>query len=388
VALTSEAPFHTVYLHGLIRDSQGRKVSKSLGNNIDPIELVDKYGCDAVRFTLATGSTPGVDIRMSDERLENSRNFGNKLWNVARFILMNLGADYVVPDAATVEARWPTMSLPDRWIWSRHNAVIADATRCIEAYQFGEAGRTLYEFTWFELADWYVEAAKPALQGADPEAAETARLVLGAVLERTLTLLHPYAPFVTEAIWGHLPKPTTAAPALIVSHWPTAGRTDPVADADFSLLQDLVRAVRNTRAEYGVEPGKRIAAQVCAGGRAATLCEQLPVLAFLARLDPARLEIGADLTPPAEAHATVVVGEGVELWLPLAGMIDLAKERARLTAEADQARQDIARLQRQLANENYVGRAPAEVVQRDRDRLAEVEARLATLEAKIAGLGE
>jgi valyl-tRNA synthetase len=387
LAITEEVPFHTVYLHGLIRDTQGRKVSKSLGNNIDPIEMVGKYGCDAVRFTLATGATPGVDIRMSDERFENSRNFCNKLWNVARFILMNLGDGYTVPAPSTVDARWPVMALADRWIWSRHNAVIRDVTRLIEGYQFGEAGRTLYEFTWFELADWYVEAAKPALNGPDPARAETARMVLGAVLERTLTLLHPFAPFVTEAIWGHLPKAADAAPALIVSRWPTPLTVDEAAEADFALLQEIVRSIRNTRAEYEVEPGRRIAAGIRADERADMLREQAPVLAFLARLDPDQLAIGADLEPPAAAHATLVVAEGVEVWLPLAGMVDLARERARLAGEAEQARLDLARLQGHLANDNYVTRAPATVVQRDRDRLAETEARLASIAAKLASLG-
>jgi valyl-tRNA synthetase len=386
LALTEEVPFQTVYLHGLIRDAQGRKVSKSLGNNIDPLEMTAKYGTDAVRFTLATGSTPGVDIKMSDERLENSRNFCNKLWNVARFILMNLGDDYVIPAPDEVEARWSTMTLADRWIWSRHNTVIGDVTRFIEAFNFGEAGRTLYEFTWFELADWYVEAAKPALSGNDPEAATTARLVLGAVLERTLTLLHPFAPFVTEAIWGHLPHRADAAPALIVSRWPIAGRSDPAAETDFTLLQDLVRAIRNTRAEYEVAPGKRIAARITAGERAPALSEQAAVLAFLARLEPTQLEIGAALTPPTEAHATVVASEGVEVWLPLAGMVDLAKERARLEADAEQARKEIERLQALLANDNYTSRAPAAVVQRERDKLAEAEGRLGALGTKLAGM--
>jgi valyl-tRNA synthetase len=206
LALTEEVPFHTVYLHGLIRDAQGRKVSKSLGNNIDPLEIVARYGCDAVRFTLATGATPGVDIRLSDERLENGRNFCNKLWNVARYILGQLEDGDRPATIAEVEADWPVMTLAERWIWSRHNHALAEVTRLVEAYQFGEAGRTLYEFTWFELADWALEAAKPTLAGADPAAAARTRRLLLTVLERTLAMLHPMAPFVTEVIWGHLPR--------------------------------------------------------------------------------------------------------------------------------------------------------------------------------------
>ena len=387
LALTEEAPFHTVYLHGLIRDGQGRKISKSLGNNIDPIQMVDRFGADAVRFTLATGSTPGVDIKLSNERLENGRNFCNKLWNVARYILQNLGDGFTIPAAAAVEARWDNLSLTDRWIWSRHNRALQEVTRLIEAYQFGEAGRLLYEFTWFELADWYVEAAKTAMQGADATAAETTRMILGSVLERTLTMLHPFAPFVTEAIWDYLPQDRTAAPALIVSHWPQPGRTDAAAEADFALVQELVRAVRNTRAEYEVAPGKRIAAHIHGGDQAAMLASQAPVMASLARLDPEALTIGPDLMEPQAAHATVVAGEGVQVWLPLAGMVDLEKERARLAAEAQDVRHNVSRLQQKLANEQYVQRAPAQVVERDRDQLAETERRLTAIEAKLASLG-
>jgi valyl-tRNA synthetase len=264
---------------------------------------------------------------------------------------------------------------------------VAEVTRLIEAYQFGEAGRMLYEFTWFELADWYVEAAKPALAGGDAEAAAPARAVLGAVLERTLRLLHPFIPFVTEAIWQHLPLGPGRAPALIVARWPAPYATDAAAEADFALLQELVHAVRNTRAEYEVAPGRRIPARLRASGRGAHLGASAAVLAFLARLDPDELVIGPETDAPQAAHATLVIGEGLTAWLPLAGMVDLERERERLKAEAGKLRAEVERLDVLLANESYTGRAPAAVVQRERDKRGEAAAKLAEVDARRAALG-
>ncbi len=387
LAMTDDVPFRVVYLHGLLRDAQGRKISKSLGTSVDPIELIERYGCDALRYPLVTGGTPGVDMKLSDERFEGARNFANKLWNIGRLITSNLPDGFAPRPVTALETDWDALELADRWILSRHSRTVGEVTRLLEAYQFGEAGRVLHEFLWGEFADWYVEAAKIRLYGDNPAAAETVRQVLYNVFERSLTLLHPFMPYVTEAIWGHLPRRSDAFPALIVSRWPEAGRTDETAETVFALLRQLVRGVRNARAEYDVEPGRRIPALVNAGQHAEQLRRQVPVMAFLARLDEAAVEIGADLNPPAEAHVTVVVGEGAEAWLPLAGMVDLAKERARLSAETEAARAEVARLEGVLANEQFVTRAPAAVVDRERDRLAEAEARFATLEERLGNLG-
>ena len=204
-AMTGRVPFHTVYLHGLVRDASGRKMSKSLGNAIDPLETISQYGCDALRFSLQTGSTPGMDMKLSPERLEGGRNFGNKLWNIGRFTLSVLPEDFVPMEMDQVLTSGE-LSLADRWILSRFNRVAAEATRLMDAYQVGEAGRELYEFAWGELADWYVESAKQTLAGGGPQADAT-RQVLYNTLERTLALLHPFKPFVTEAVWGYLPRP-------------------------------------------------------------------------------------------------------------------------------------------------------------------------------------
>ena len=394
LAMTGKVPFHTVYLHGMVRDAIGRKMSKSLGNVEDPLDKIGTYGCDALRFTLVTGSTPGVDIKLSDERLEGSRNFANKLWNVGRFIISNLGEDFRPAPYADLEAGWDRLELADRWILSRHNRTVAEVTRLCELHQYGEAGRQLYDFLWREVADWYVEAAKIRLYGGDAAAAGAVRQVLYAVFERSLRLLHPFMPFVTEAIWGYLPKmaPAEAAdaaspPALMMSRWPAAGRQDQAAEDDFELLQALVRGVRNARAEYDVEPGKRVPATVSAGASAPMLVAERSTLAALARLDEAALGISAAASAPAEAHATVVVGDGVAAWLPLAGMIDLDRERARLAAELAAARGEVERLRGTLANEHFTSRAPAAVVARERERLAETEARVAALAGRVEDLG-
>jgi valyl-tRNA synthetase len=382
-AMTGQAPFHTVYLHGLVRDANGRKMSKSLGNAIDPLDTIERYGCDALRFSLLTGSTPGMDMKLSTERLEGGRNFANKLWNIGRFALSNLGEGFLpVADVADAGLQ---LGLADRWILSRYHFAAAEATRLIDADQLGEAGRVLYEFAWNELADWYVEASKPAL-GEGGDRAESARQVLYHVLERTLALLHPYVPFVTEAIWGHLPRRADDAPALIVARWPIAGARDSQAERAFELVQELARGIRNVRAEYDVPPGKRIPALVSLGDFALDASEASSLLAALARLDPETLRIEAAPEPPQESYATVVAGEGVEAWLPLAGLVDLERERERLAGSIAAAAGEVERLTHVLSNDAFTARAPEAVVQRERDKLEEARARLATLEERLAAL--
>jgi valyl-tRNA synthetase len=385
--MTGEVPFSEVYLHGLVRAADGRKMSKSLGNAMDPLDLIETYGCDALRFTMVTGSTPGVDMKLTDERLEGSRNFANKLWNVGRFILSNLPDDFEPVPISQIESRWDELSLADRWILSRHNRVAAKVTRLFDSHQYGEAGRQLYDFMWSELADWYVEASKVRLYGQDEAAADNARQVLFAVFERSLTLLHPFMPFVTEALWENLPKLADAAPALIVSRWPAPGRSDDAVEASFGLLRDLVRGIRNARAEYDVEPGKRIEAIINGGDQSAMLARQAGLLSALARLDLDALTIDERAEAPSEAHATIVGGDGVEVYLPLAGMVDLDRERARLTAELEAAQSEVARLEKVLSNEQFVAKAPPQVVQRERDKLAETAARVSTLQERLDQLG-
>ncbi len=378
--MTGEVPFHTVYLHGLVRDAQGRKMSKTTGNVIDPLEMMDRYGTDALRFTLLTGSTPGNDMSLSEDRIIANRNFANKIWNATRFVVSNLGAAF---DAGHGTWNLSAMALPDRWIISRHNRLIENVTKLMDAYQYGEAGRQIYEFLWGEYADWYIEIAKIRLYGADVRAQATARRVLVYVLDRTLRLLHPFMPFVTEAAWQHLPH--NGDGSLMVATWPTPGDTDEGAEDAMQLVMDTVRAIRNARAEYHVQPARRIVAQVAAGEKSDLFSSQRDVLAELARLDADSLRIAHSLHEEPEQALTLVVG-GVEIYLPLAGMVDLDAERARLGKELARIEDGIARSQKLLSNKGFTTKAPADVVHKEQEKLTSLHDQAEKLRERLAAL--
>ncbi|HEY7983661.1 MAG TPA: valine--tRNA ligase, partial [Ktedonobacterales bacterium] len=372
-------PFHTVYLHGLVRDEQGRKMSKSLGNVVDPIEVMDQYGTDALRFTLATSSTPGNDMKLVPERIVGNRNFANKIWNAARFVIgQTEGIAGGIPTFAALKPH----SLADRWIVSRAERLTAEVTRLLEQYQFGEAGRQIFDFIWSEYCDWYLEIAK--VQLADARARARTAGILRAVLDRALRLLHPFMPFVTEEVWQHLYSDTPAeerpAPALIVAPWPAAGSArDEPAEDDFALLREIVTRIRDARKEAGVEPAKRVRAILVAGARAPMLKQQAPLIEQLARTEPPRIERKLAAKPE---QAMALVAGGVEVYLPLAGLLDLAKERGRLDGAIAEARAAIERSEQKLANEQFVARARPDVVQKERDALAAARDTLAKLEAR------
>ena len=383
--MTGEVPFDTVYLHGLVRNEQGEKISKSMPDawRYDPLLIIDEYGQDALRYTLLTGSTPGNDMKLSPSRVEANRNFGNKMWQAARFVLGNLGdrADEFVPSDEAMRLD-EGMDTADRWILSSYHAMVADVDRLFGAYQLGEAGRRIYDFLWGEYCDWYIEMTKVRLRGDDPAAADTARRVLVYVLEGCLRLLHPYMPFVTEAIWQYLPH---RGEALIVSQWPATGQVDEQAVADMAGLMDLVRGIRNVRSEYDVEPGRRIAAIIAAGDRLGVLSEQAASLQALARIDETRMTIAASLEDKPEKALTLVIG-GYECYLPLAALVDLDKERERLQKDIDAVTADIARSEKLLANKGFVGNAPEAVIQREHDKLAANRERSTTLEERLKSL--
>ena len=388
---TGKPPFRIVYLHGLVRDAQGRKMSKTLGNIIDPIEVIEKYSADALRFTLATGSTPGQDINLSEKRIEGGRNFANKIWNMGRFVVANLEALTDEERAALAHTTFDadalaSLPLTERWIVSRIHQLIAEVTDHMEAFRFGEAGRAIYHFLWDEFADWYVEASKTRLyasQGPRDGRAMTARRVLVYVLERALRLLHPFMPFITEALWQHLPH---QGEALIVAPWPQAGPVDEEAIRRFRAIQDLVRAIRNVRTEYNVEPGRRIAATIGAGNLVEDVKAEREVVIFLARLDEARLELRAQAEPPARGAVHVVAREGVEAYLPLAGLVDIEQERNRLTKLLTEIEAEVERHRQRLANQNFVQKAPPHIVEGARQALREAEARLEKVKAQLAQL--
>lgn len=388
---TGEVPFRTVYLHGLIRDEFGRKMSKTLGNFIDPLDVMDDFGTDALRFTLLTGSTPGNDLNVSLQRVEANRNFANKLWNGGRLVLS------AIERVSTGSGADPTPTLADRWILARLGSIRRDVDRLFAGHQYGEAGRLVYDFFWGEFADWYLEIAKLQMQEGGNRPRSTAR-IMAEVLDESLRLLHPYTPFVTEELWGHLKaacqaKPGVYAPsdgwedALIVARWPEptpAEAQDGSAEREFGLVMDIVRAVRNIRSERGVEPSRRIAATFAAGGMLEQLEAQSRWIASLARLDPAKMMLTRSLDSPPNDAVPLVVGN-VEIYLPLAGMFDVDAERARLMKELEDTEAQIARLMA-LLDGPFSERAPAEVVDKERSRLDDLRTSRDKLKAQLSAL--
>ncbi len=372
---TGQVPFHTVYLHGIIRDEHGRKMSKTLGNVVDPRVVMDDYGTDALRFTLLTSGTPGNDLNLSLSRVEANRNFANKIWNIARFIVTNLPEGFQRSAISD-----PPPALADRWILARLSQVTADCTRLIDSYDFGQAGAQAYDFLWGDFADWYVEIAKITLQGQEEAAKDRVRHILVHVLDQTLRLLHPYVPYITEAVWQKLPRAAGDAEALLIASWPQAGPADPAALADFEHVRALIRGIRNARSEKKVEPRRRIPALIAAGDKAGWLAGQRALFTTLAGLDDARLTIAPTVEAPRNA-LTVVAG-ATQVFLPLEGLVDLAAERARLEKELAELDKQIAKSEGLLASD-FVHKAPAAVVDKERAKLAGARAGREKLRARL-----
>ncbi|HUE75314.1 MAG TPA: valine--tRNA ligase [Chloroflexota bacterium] len=378
---TGQPPFSDVYLHGMVRHTDGSKISKSnYQPGDDPLDVINMYGADALRFTLVTSSTPGNDLRLSLERVEGARNFANKLWNAARFVRRSsqqLGAE---PTQA-FKLDPIDLVMADRWILSRANAVTAEVTRLLEDYLFGEAGRTLYDFIWGEFCDWYIEIAKIRLYGgADERARLTTQAVLHRVLDTIVRLLHPFMPFVTEELWQHLPH---EGESLMVAPWPEAGERDPEAEREMGLLMDIVRALRNARTEYKVEPGRKIEAICVAGDADAVIERESAIITTLASVQPLRIVRALAVQPE---HALHLIAGGVEVYLPFAGMIDLAAEQRRLESDISQTTEQIERLRARLRDPQFVGKARADVVERERARLLDLEERQVKLSERRRAL--
>jgi len=355
-----DIPFHIVYLHGLVRDEHGEKMSRSKGNVIDPLQVMDEYGTDALRFTLMTGSTPGNDMRLSLEQVEASRNFANKIWNATRFVLTNLqeGHQLLPGDPWHRE----DLALPDRWILSRHNRLISEVNRLMEGYQFGEAGRQIYEFLWGEYCDWYIEASKVALYGDDEKARERTRHVLVYVLERTLRLLHPFMPFVTEEIWQHLPH---EGESPMIAPWPEAGPVDEEAERAQESLWEHIRAIRNWKAEEKLGPGlvllshTGISHDLFIGERAT-----------FERLAGVQEKDWVAVLTRSLDGPTIVTGPFSTV---LEIQVDKGKERARLSKEMEWLDREIARAKALLDNEKFRAKAPLGVQEREQEKLARFE---------------
>ena len=378
---TGEVPFHTVYLHGLIRDVQGMKMSKSRGNVIDPLQAVDLYGADALRFAITAGTTLGNDSRLEEAKLEAARNFANKLWNAGRFVVSSL------EDAEGLSG-WSALSEPphreDRWILSRYNRLIERVNQLLGEFQIGEAERELYEFLWSEFCDWYIEMAKVRLRGGDA----SARRVLAHVLEGTLRLLHPFMPFITEELWQRLtavlPAEGTQPDSIMIAPYPqpNARSLDPAAEADVELIADIVRAIRNVRAEFRIEPTKRLEASI-----------KSPAMDGIVEGEREAIETLASVRMPKEApgnsssKVTLVVGSAT-VSLDVGDAVYLDTERQRLQGEVGEADQHIRRLSDHLADEQFTSRAPEEVVERESQRLSSLKERQGRIKELLSQLGD
>ena len=394
IEFTGKPPFHTIYLHGLILDEKGQKMSKTKGNVIDPLVVMEDLGTDALRFTLLVGSTPGKDSNLSLKKVEGNRNFANKIWNAGRFVLGTLGQIPAKPESA------PSWTLADSWIWARLNSLISETERLFAGYQFGEAGRQIYEFFWGEFADWYLEIAKSQINEGGDRAYYTASTLVR-VLDASLRLLHPFTPFVTEELWQALKKAALAAgltpfdshsnweDALIIARWPEAQNSEGWEDQavqDFSLIQEVVRSIRNTRAEKGVQPAKKIGAFIAGGEKTSLLESQKSTLCPLANLEPAALKIVAHPDKQPENSVSLVVS-GVEVFLPLADLIDPTQEKARMTKELADTQGQIERLDALLSSD-FGSKAPPQVVEKERLRLAQFKETAAKLKQQLNVMGK
>ena len=383
-----EVPFKDVYIHALVRDAEGQKMSKSKGNVIDPLVMIDEYGTDAFRFTLAAFAAQGRDIKMSTERVEGYRNFANKIWNASRFVMMNMEEDFA-PNAELVTKE---TSLSDRWVLSRLNSVNKEVQSALMEYRFNDAASTLYHFIWHEYCDWYLELSKPALYEEKGSVSRKAtQTVLAHVLETALRLLHPIMPFITEEIWQTLPEkarvhnPGSGVPgeSIMVSPYPEPAEKliNPEIERDMQMVMDLIMAIRNIRGEMNIAPSMQIKAivKVETGEIGEHLEKSSGYVKTLARLT--ELGIGVDEKKP-KAAATGVI-KGAEVYVPLEGIIDLTQERDRLQKEIAKISKDIDVFSKKLSNKNFVDKAPKEVVEKDTAKLGEFKAKREKLEQSL-----
>ena len=378
-----QKPFSTVFIHGLVRDAQGRKMSKSLGNGIDPLEIMSKYGADALRFALATGNSPGNDMRFSDEKMEAARNFANKLWNASRFVRMNLTIDEVrLPDA-------DRLALEDKWILHSFNRLAESVNANLEKYEVGVALAAIYEFTWDVFCDWYIELAKARLNEKESEGNRICQQVITYVLNGILKLLHPFMPFITEEIFSSLPHLPGDAESIMISRYPT-GRSDlefPVEAGEMERVLELIRAIRNRRAEMNIAPSRKAAVFIETRYADAFNSATAP---FFARLASASGIEVAESFPADRVSADTcvqVVTPAATAYLPLSDLVDYEKERARLTAEIAKVSAEVERLDKKLSNQGFVAKAPAAVVDAERAKLAAAREKLTATEAALAKLG-
>ena len=376
----NEKPFEHVLIHGLVRDSEGRKMSKSLGNGIDPLEIIDQYGADALRFTLATGNSPGNDMRFYMERVEFARNFNNKLWNASRFVFMNL-EDESLLEGLTRESVKANLTLADKWIISRANRVVKEVNYNMDQFDLGIALQKAYDFTWSEYCDWYIEIVKPRLYGDDREAKRAALYTLTYVLEKILKLLHPFIPFITEEIYSYLP---TVEGYIITAEYPHYEEADDMLAEEEKMnpIMDGIRNVRNVRAEMNVPPSKKAKIIIVpTDDKRPAMEDGKEYFKSLASASEVEIQDNKDGIPE---DAVSVVIDGVELFIPLDELVDFEKEKERLNKERDKALAEIKRVEGKLNNPGFVNKAPAKLVEEEKAKKEKFEEILHTIEERLA----
>ncbi|MEK4923654.1 valine--tRNA ligase [Cytobacillus sp. FSL R5-0569] len=375
IEFTGGRPFKDVLIHGLVRDAEGRKMSKSLGNGVDPMDVIEKYGADSLRYFLSTGSSPGQDLRFSFEKVESTWNFANKIWNASRFALMNMnGLTYDEIDLTGEK------SVADKWILTRLNETIETVTRLSDRYEFGEVGRILYNFIWDDFCDWYIEMAKLPLYGEDEAAKQTTRSVLAYVLDQTMRLLHPFMPFITEEIWQNLPH---KGESITVASWPTVNEelSDKVAAEEMKLLVEIIRSVRNIRAEVNTPLSKKIDMLIKTKDENVQKVLSKNVGYIERFCNPEQLTIAIDAKAPDKAMTAIVTG--AEIILPLAGLINIDEEIARLQKEWDKLNKEVERVQKKLSNEGFIKKAPEKVISEEKAKEQDYSEKRSAVEARM-----
>jgi len=372
VEFMGETPFDTVFMHGLVRDEQGRKMSKSLGNGVDPLEVIDAYGADALRFTLITGTSPGNDTRFVEDKVKASRNFANKIWNAVRYVLMNLSEG---ADSSSLPAQ---LALEDRWVLHKYNDLVAQVTENLEKFEMGVAAQKLYDFIWDILCDWYIELTKSRIQEGG-ETAVRAQRVLLYVLDGTLRLLHPFMPFITEEVWQALPHEGNT---IMLRPWPVydPALAFPAQEDAFSKIMDAIRAIRARRAEMNVPPSKKAKVYI-ETERADVFRQGEPFILRLAFAS--EVEIGSGFRLEG---AVQVVTDAARIFIPMEQLIDLEQERARLDKERQAVEKEIAFLEGKLSNGQFVDKAPRSVVDAERDKLGRAKEKLEKVREAVAAL--
>ena len=379
-----DIPFHTVYLHGLIRDEKGVKMSRTKGNVVNPVDVMDEYGTDSLRFAMTTGITPGNDSKLSPVKIEAGRNFANKLWNATRFVVRS-----IEPGLTDLEIKWGQLPTEDRWILSRLNRTIANVTGLLEEFQFGEALRQIHDFLWGEFCDWYIELSKNRL-GTNESVSPLPVLIH--VLETSLRLLHPYMPFITEELWQHLkqllPTDWQEAESIMIAPYPTTDEsgTDPEAERIMETVIELVRSIRNVRAEHKVEPSRWIEARIYGGELTSALSTHAASVEALARARPVSFHESRVASKTGDNSLVLVLKE-TEVVIPMESMVDVAAERERLGKEIEQADMEITRLEARLGDKTFLSKAPETVIEKERGRLAEKKDRAERLRQELERLG-